>query len=197
MVRRLPVDQAVARRHVDPAAAILLRVHGEPPVRESAARGAGRAVVVVVGLARRVGVCFAGVEVRYEDGVVVETFDIEGGEDGLLDHGGEGVAFVGGACVDEAEGRVGEVDGERVVGRGDCEVGIGCAGAGVGVWVCIWVGGRDDPVEGGLGVCGGGGVGDGGFALPAGRVGGAVCGDGVEEGGEGPGADGEGSAGAG
>lgn len=80
---------------------MLRRVHGEPPVRESAGRAVVVVIVVVVVVARRVGVCFAGVEVRHEDGVVVEAFDVEGGEDGLLDHGGKGVAFVGGAGVDE------------------------------------------------------------------------------------------------
>jgi len=118
-------------------------------------------------------------------GFVVVALHAEGGEDGLLDHGGEGVAFVVCAGAEEFEGRVGEVDGEGVVGGGDCEVGVWVRGGGWG----------DYPVEGCHGVGGGGGVGYGWFAFPALGVGGAVCGCGVEECFEGVGTGGEGTCG--
>ena len=111
----LPVAERVAGRHVQPAADRLRRVHREAPVRERAARHTGRGGCAhgrVGGVRSRLG----SVEVGGELGVVVEALDVEGGEDGLLDGGGEGVAFVGGAGVEEGEGRVGEVDGEGVVG---------------------------------------------------------------------------------
>ena len=111
-VLRLPVVQAVACRHVHPAADMLRCIYGEIPIGKSTAcsrggdrrrrAGAGTGTGRVV----RIGFGFAGVEVRHEDGVVVETFDVEGRVDGLLDRGGEGVAFVFGAGVDEVEGCV-------------------------------------------------------------------------------------------
>ena len=77
--------------------------------------------------------------------------------------------FVVLAGVHQGESGVGEHQGEGVVGGGDGVVwGIGKGG--------------DDPVEGGRGGGGGHGVGGVGVAEPGCGVGGAVCGDGVEEG---------------
>ena len=113
-------------------------------------------------------------------GVVVEALDVEGGEDGLLNHCGKGVAFVIGAAIDEVERGVGEVDGEGVVGGGDGEV-----GSRVGSGICS----RDDPVEGGLSVGRGGGICHRGFAFPTCWVRRAIDGNGIEEGGKCIGAD--------
>ena len=92
---------------------MLRGVHGITPVRERPARRSGsgdggrrRRRRAGAGRVARVGFGLAGVEVRHEDGVVVEAFDVEGGEHGLLHHGAEGVALVFCAGVDEVEGCV-------------------------------------------------------------------------------------------
>lgn len=143
-------------------------------------RRRGRCVTACGG-GEGVGAGFFCVEVGGELGVVVEAFDVEGGEDGFLDRGAEGIAFLVGAAVEEGEGGVGEVDGEGVVGGGDGEVG---RAGGVG---------GDEPVEGGEGVGLVGGVGHAGFALPGEGIRGAFCGGGREVGGECVGAGGEGT----
>ena len=90
---------------------MLRGVHGIPPVRERPARDGGgrgcrRRRAGAAGRVARIRLGLAGVEVRHEEGVVVEALDVEGGEDGLLDHGAEGVALVFRAGVEEVEGCV-------------------------------------------------------------------------------------------
>ena len=102
---------------------------------------------------------------------IVKAFYVERREYGFLDRSRESVALVTQPAVGKGESGIQEVDSEWVVGGGDCETGGGGRASGV-----------YDPVEDCFGVGGGGGVGYGGFAFPAGALGCAVCGFGVEEG---------------
>lgn len=88
-------------------------IHREIPIRESTARGSTacgrgrgcrrRYAGAGAGGVARVRFGLAGVQVCGELGVVVVAFDVEGGEDGLEDRRGEGVALVFRAGVDEGE----------------------------------------------------------------------------------------------
>lgn len=115
----LAVDQVVARGHIHPAADGLRGIHRVIPIRESAARGntdrpacggrgpgSGRRRGTGAGRVAWVRFGLAGVQVCGELGVVVVAFDVEGGEDGFQDRGGECVALVFCSGVDEGEGCV-------------------------------------------------------------------------------------------
>ena len=113
-VSGLLVDQAVARRHVHPAADGLLGIHGEIPVRESTARrsacrpACGRCPGCRrrrVGTGRIAGIRFGlvGVQICRELSVVVVAFDIEGREHGLCYRYTKRVALVVGPGIGESE----------------------------------------------------------------------------------------------